>query len=367
MLILFLCGGSGTRLWPLSRSSIPKQFISFFNDRSLIEETIERVRLINSEKHYLFITNEKLINPLKNILDKSLEKDEYSVLLEPMGRNTAPPIYTGVQWALQKSLLTDETPVLVVSCDHIWDNDMFKNVVEDTMLRLKNSIYTFGIVPTEPHTGFGYIQKESEDFSEKIVCFHEKPSLEKAIEYVNSGNYLWNSGTFLFEAKTMIDEFNKLSDKSFIECAEQNVAAIKEINSNTFIYDVELWKQMKNIAIDVQIMEKTDKGHVVGFNGTWKDIGSWDALHDAQEKDENNNLIQGNVLTYEVKNSYVFQKKSDSDKKKLICLSNVDDLVVVDAGDAIYIGKKSCSQDIKKIIQLIEQSNDSEITKMLVA
>ena len=325
MLVLFLCGGSGTRLWPLSRSTVPKQFISFFNDRSLIEETIERVRLINDKKHYLFITNEKLVNPLKEILDRSLDESEYSVLLEPIGRNTAPPIYTGVQWALKKNIIQDDEPVLVVSCDHIWDNEKFKIVVEDTMTKLTNSIYTFGIVPNEPHTGFGYIQKE--EASEKIVCFHEKPSLEKAQEYVASGNYLWNSGTFLFQAKTMINEFKSLSAKTFIESAEKNVEAIIKFDSdkdnyhkNTFIYEKTLWTSIKNVAIDVEIMEKTDKGHVVCFDSVWKDIGSWDALHDAQNKDDNNNLIQGNVLTYEVKNSYVFQKKCDTlgnEKKKI--------------------------------------------------
>lgn len=327
MKVVILCGGSGTRLWPLSRTNYPKQFVKLFNNKSLFEKTIERNKFIAAT--FSIIVNEKQKSPCFE--QSSSEETEY--LLEPIGRNTAPAI------ALSALNSDPDDILLILPSDHLIENQTnYERCVQSAIEFAKNDfLVTFGIQPTYAETGFGYIESNGND----VVSFKEKPNLETAKEYINSGNYLWNSGMFCFKAKTFLEELEKYSNDIFTS----SVYANKKSSSNNKIrtFDLDDIKKIPADSIDYAVMEKSSKVKVIPSDLGWSDLGSFDSLANFISNDEDNqvainssnNLIIGN--------------------KRIVTTLDVNDLFIIDTEDALLIGKKGSSQDVKKIVDILKQ------------
>ena len=300
---VILAGGSGTRLWPLSRSLYPKQLIELTSDKTMLQETVLRLDHIENTGPPILICNENhrfmVAEQLREIGIKN-----YIIILEPVGKNTAPAVAT----AALKSVAEYEDPyLLVLPADHyIGDNDGFMNSIKKACKFAENDkILTFGIVPQSPETGYGYIKKGNNINGNiyEIEKFVEKPDLETAKKYFSSDNYLWNSGMFLFRSKSMIKEFETYS-KNILDCCKK--ALDKGKTDLDFIrLDRESFEKSPEDSLDYAIMENTKKGAVVPLSCKWNDLGSWEALWQTKEKDENNNVIVGDIYTSNVKNSYL--------------------------------------------------------------
>ena len=312
---IILCGGSGTRLWPLSRTLMPKQFVRMFNDRSLFELTVERNsklcdnNFIVSNVEQYFLASDQLENNAK-------------FLLEPMGRNTAPAI------ALACLSLDPEELVLVTPSDHLIKNEAaYAQAVEKAKaFASEDNLVTFGITPTFAETGFGYIEAVNSD----VKAFHEKPDIATATQYLEAGNYYWNSGMFCFKAGVFLEELQKYSpeiyDASLLAYANASKGEIIRI----------MHEDMINIpadSIDYAVMEKSDRVKVIPSDIDWSDVGSFDALAQELPNDENNNFVL-------------------SDKR--VELIDIKDSIIVDTGDALLVAKKGSSQKVKEIVQRLK-------------
>jgi mannose-1-phosphate guanylyltransferase len=334
MINIILCGGSGTRLWPISRKLMPKQFVQLFDNSSLFQLTVKRNSKIcnsqmivsNSEQYFLAYDQLEQMNKTKN-----------SYLLEPLAKNTAPAI------TLACLDLNYDDLVLVTPSDHLIKNEeeYFKVVNRAKELANENYLVTFGITPTSIETGFGYIQVNNED----VLAFHEKPDYEKAKSYVESGNYYWNSGMFCFKAGVFLDEIKQYSSKIY----EESLNAF----NNAFKKDMirikhEDMLRIPEDSIDFAVMEKSSKVKVVPSDINWSDLGSFDALYDELEKDSNGNTINGNHISIDSKNNLILANE------RKIATVDIDDLIIVDTADAILISKKGSSQKVKKVVEQLK-------------
>lgn len=347
MLVIVLCGGSGTRLWPVSRTKKPKQLHNLINpDTSLIYDTITRVNNITDNDYFIFVTNSSIVHTLEQDITKLLTPNRYTIIVEPFGRNTAPAILIALQFALGEKIIKTSDHVLVVSSDHVWNNDEFVNTIKDGCdSKYKNNIITIGIKPTSPHIGYGYIKKNTTDNS--ILEFKEKPSVEIATQYVEDGNYYWNSGTFLFKCHNMITAFTKYQYNLFLHCNEI-VSKLKKTDNISTI-DYALFSECEDISIDYAIMEYIKTGIVLPYSYQWNDIGSWDSLYDVTAKDESNNVNYGAVINYDTTNSYVY-----NDTKSIVATIGLDNIVIINSEDALLISSKDKCQDIKKVVNEIK-------------
>ena len=337
---IILCGGSGTRLWPISRTLMPKQFVKLFDDKSLFQLTVERnskvcdFQFIVSNAEQYFLALDQL---------EELRKNNNKYLLEPVGRNTAPAI------ALACFALEPKELVLVTPSDHlIKDEDAYKNVLQTAKkLAEEDNLVTFGIAPTFAETGFGYI--EADDFN--VKAFHEKPDAETAQEYLNAGNYYWNSGMFLFKAKVFLDELKTYAPEVY----ESSVQAYNNAKGSDETLIRIKHEDMLNIpedSIDYAVMEKSTKVKVVPSNIDWSDVGSFDALFEEMPKDENNNTLTEKHIAIDSKNNLVYAKD------KYVATVDVEDLIIVDTGDALLVSKKGSSKKIKEVVKEIKKVSD---------
>ncbi len=351
MKFIFLCGGSGTRLWPISRSQNPKQLHSFISSNTLLQDTVLRVKGKYENSKYIFVTNHSLYKQvLLNLIDIGLNENEFKILIEPEGKNSAPAILMGTLM-----LENDNDWIVVMSCDHKWDDDAFNSCIHPSNLSsYENKIITIGIQPSIPHTGYGYIKKKNiNDIDE----FKEKPNLEQAKEYLLSGQYLWNSGTFIFKYNTLIDAFSQYKP-DMLNTAYINIDNIEYLSNNFALFNKDNFSQFENISFDYAIMENIHNGTVLAYNSIWSDIGSFDAIYDILEKDLNQNVIKqeihsnGSILTHNTTSSYILNKTD-----QLISTVGIHNLVVVNTNDCLLIMNKDNCQDIKKIIEKIQNSN----------
>jgi mannose-1-phosphate guanylyltransferase len=343
---VIMAGGSGTRLWPLSRAAHPKQFLALDGKDTMLQATIKRLDGLNidslvticNEDHRFFVAEQ-----LREI-DRT-----GSIILEPVGRNTAPAI------ALAALMAEDDPLLLVLSADHvIQDEAAFTKAVTDAVpLAETGKLVTFGIVPDAPHIGYGYIKKGHEHGAGYIVDrFVEKPSTGVAQGYLKSGGYLWNSGMFLFRASRYIEELQKFRPDIFDLCeactesAEADLDFIR-INSEKFV-------ECPSESIDYAVMEKTCDSVVVPMDAGWSDIGSWSSLWDISEKDKNGNVSSGDVLMHQTNNSFI---RTDG---KLIATIGVDNLVIVATKDAVMVAHKDSVQDAKIISQRLKEVGRNE-------
>jgi len=336
-----MAGGSGTRLWPLSRAAHPKQFLALHGDDTMLQATFKRLDgldiqsslTICNEEHRFFVA------------EQLREIDRLgSIILEPLGRNTAPAI------ALAALLSQEEEDplLLVLAADHvIQDQSAFTKAVMDSVpLAESGKLVTFGIVATEPNTGYGYIRKgkcQGPGFA--VDKFVEKPSIKVANEYFKSGDYFWNSGMFLFKASRYLEELQKHRPDIYEAC---QLAMVDTEKDNDFLrVDKAAFEQCASDSVDYAVMEKTDDAVVVPMSAGWSDIGSWSSLWDVSAKDQRGNALVGDVMLHDSDNSYV---RTDD---RLVVAIGVDDLVIVSTKDAVMVAHKSRVQEVKVITQQI--------------
>lgn len=331
---IILCGGSGSRLWPLSTSGKPKQFLKLMNHKTLIENTIER---IPQEYSKIFVSNKNF----KDEIRKYITKDD-TVIYESCAKNTGQALCLTI--LKLKELFSEDCNILVIPCDHMFDMDKFRTSIDIGMSIINNSnIVTFGIKPTYPETGFGYIKKRDDN---SIDHFREKPNLEKAIEYINDG-CLWNSGIFMFRLNHMYNLYS-LYNKDSNDYCKQSLESAVIINNEIFISDI--YEKTLSISFDFLIMEKIKEGIVIEYNGLWSDIGDWKGIHDFFFKNEGQNekenkTIGDNIVAIDTENSFIY---SDKGKTIVIGLNNI---VIVKSDDNLLIMNKDYNNEFKQYIQ----------------
>ncbi len=335
---IILCGGSGTRLWPISRTLMPKQFVKLFDDKSLFQLTVERNSKV-CDNQFIVSNVEQYFLALDQL--EELEKSNNRYLLEPIGRNTAPAI------ALACMALDKEEIVLVTPSDHLIkdENEYSKVLARAKELAQENYLVTFGITPDFAETGFGYIEANGED----VKAFHEKPNKQIAQSYVDAGNYYWNSGMFMFKAGAFLEELQKYSPKIF----EGSKNALE--NASTDKMTRIKHNDMLNIpedSIDYAVMEKSQKVKVVASDIDWSDVGSFDALYEELPKDENGNSLNDKYIPIDSKNNLIHSKN------KYIATIDVEELVIVDTGDALLVSKKGSSQKVKQVVAELKKTTD---------
>ncbi len=343
---IILSGGAGTRLWPLSWGDQPKQFLSLISDKTMIQETLLRLDgletgnpIISCGEGHRFLVAQQI----GEITDK-----KPVILLEPMAKNTAPAIAAACCAAMKQD---KDAVVVVLPSDHvIADVNAFQKAVMTAAKEAeKGSLVTFGIVPTFPSTGYGYVKAAGTetDGAFTLERFVEKPCLENAQEYLASGEYAWNSGMFVFKASTFLDELKLHNHEMAVLAIESFEKA--SIESDFIRLDKESFGKIKGDSIDYAVMEKTTKGKVVKLNAGWDDVGSWNALYDISQKDGNMNVIKGeNIITLDTTSSYI------RGGKRTIATIGLDNVVVVDSEDSLLIAVKSKIQDVKKVAEIIK-------------
>lgn len=341
---IILAGGSGSRLWPLSRELYPKQLLNLISDKSLLQSTFERLTNCMQKDEILSITNTKHSASVRMQLAQLTENPK--VLSEPVSKNTAPAIALATKYIMQE---TGEDPViLVVPSDHlIQDKEHFLSTVKKgEKLAEEGYIVTFGIKPNYPETGYGYINTlKPLDIGFKVKEFVEKPNLETAEKYLKAGTYYWNSGIFMFKASTMLAEIEKKAPE--IAKIAQNVDFTKSSDIPFVEFD-----KMPSISIDYAVMEKSDKIALVALESDWNDLGSWQSIYDVSKKDEHNNVFIGHVIDEGSKNSFVYASS------KLVTTIGLEDTVIVETEDAILACKKDRTQDVKHIYETLKKQND---------
>ena len=353
-----MAGGSGTRLWPLSRKLFPKQFLSIDSPNTMLQKTIERLKGLDVSEP-ITICNEQhrfvVAEQLRSI--GTLGK----IILEPCGKNTAPAVALS---ALLSSTIDDdhEDPLLLVlAADHvIEDEDMFRQAVkEGSSLAKAGKLVTFGVVPTKAHTGYGYIKK-GEKINRKsnlVDMFVEKPSLEVAKQYIDSKEYLWNSGMFLFKASKYLKALERFEPEILTIC--KNSLLTSENDLDFIRIDNSVFSKCKAESIDYAVMEplsidNKDDVAVIPLDAGWSDVGSWDSLLELAEKNADGNFLQGEVICHNTKDSYI---RSEG---KLIAALGVENLVIVDTPDALLVSTVTASQDVKKIVDELKVRNLSQ-------
>jgi mannose-1-phosphate guanylyltransferase/mannose-6-phosphate isomerase len=351
---VILSGGSGTRLWPLSRSAYPKQFIPLMGDKSLFQQTLERMSCVPGAGDALIVCNEEHRFMVAEQL-RQLDMTSLGIMLEPIGRNTAPAIACAALHALSK----DKDTVLVVTpSDHVVrDNEQFMSAMAQGLKSVNDgSLVTFGIVPDKPETGYGYIRKQNAGANPgvfPVAEFVEKPNLETAKGYLASGDFYWNSGMFVFRADAYLQELEQFYP-DILRAATRACNLIKT-DMDFLRLDKEAFTACPSESIDYAVMEKTEKSVVVPMDAGWSDVGSWSALADVVvEEGSNGNVVLGDVLIKGVSNSYL------RSENRMIAGIGVDNLIVVETADAVLVADKSHVQDVKTIVEELKTSGRCE-------
>ena len=337
---IILCGGSGTRLWPISRTLMPKQFVKLFNDESLFQLTVKRNEEL-CDQQFIVSNAEQYFLAADQLEELSVNNNKF--LLEPVGRNTAPAI------ALACLALDKDEIVLVSSSDHLIKNEKNYMKVLDKAKNLAegDNLVTFGITAEYPEIGYGYIESDGED----VKAFHEKPDIDTAQKYVDAGNFYWNSGIFCFKAGVFLEELKKYSPNIY-NTSLTAYANAKDDEMLRISHDD--MQAIPEDSIDYAVMEKSLKVKMVAADIEWSDLGSFDALAEEFPKNAEGNSINENLIAINSKNNFVYGKE------RLISLVGIDDLIVVDTADALLISKKGDSQKIKDIVKELK-GRESEL------
>ena len=359
---VILCGGSGTRLWPLSREHYPKQLLPVVGDDTLLQATLKRCKSLVDESFHIsspiVICNEEYRFITAEQMHESGEK-EMNIILEPFGRNTAPALTVSALYAIADG---GNPILLVMPSDHVIDNGAaFKLAVSKGIPSvLAGNIVTFGVVPSRAETGYGYIDAGSDaaDGVRKILRFVEKPDHETAEKYVASGNYYWNSGIFMMLASTWCSAIKHFQPAIYNACIKAHDNGQKDLDF--FRINRDDFKECPNDSIDYAVMEKIgaasdwDKGHVVTLDAGWSDVGAWDAVWQVSNKDSSGNAARGDVLLEKTRNSLICASS------RLVACVGIEDLAVVETPDAVLIASKKHVQDIKTVVSKLKKSGRTE-------
>ncbi len=346
---VILAGGTGSRLWPLSRELYPKQLLQLIDETSLLQTTVLRVSQLTEVLPPLLVVGEEHRFITRRQVDGLGLGESCSILLEPIGRNTAPAVCGAVEYCAKE--MADDTILLVLPADHlILRKEAFQDVVTKAVgLAMDGKIVTFGITPQHPETGYGYIEQGDGD---SVKSFCEKPDLATAKSYVEQGNYFWNSGMFAFSIKTFREEMERFAPE-MLSCMRESVL-LGKIDGNFFRLDEGSMTRSPSDSIDYALMEKTDRAAVVAAELEWSDIGSWHALWEVSEKDSNGNVSQGDVIMEDTKNCLI--RSEDN----LVTTVGLEDTLVIETSDAVLVAPLSRAQDVKKIVSRLKKSSRSE-------
>ena len=350
MIALIMAGGIGTRFWPLSRKTNPKQFLNIISEDSMIQMTVKRLHpKIKIDDIYIVTAGSQA-----ELTKKHLPcLPEENIIIEPFGMNTAPCIALSAQYLARKYNKTEK--MIVLPADHLIAlNDEFLTSLEiGENAADKNYLVTFGIKPKYPATGYGYIEAgekiDKQNFS--VVQFKEKPDIKTAEQFLSSGNFFWNSGMFMWKIETILDAYKEYLPKvaqvlEKIDTRWEEEGLKADISSE--------YALMPKIPVDIGIMEQAEKRVVIPVDYGWSDVGSWKALYDISEKDKNNNVINSEYEMIDSNNNYI-------NSKKFITLIGINDLVVVDSDDALLIAKKDRSEEVKTIVEKLKKKGKEEL------
>lgn len=358
---VILSGGSGSRLWPLSRENYPKQLLPLVGDLTMLQETIDRLKCVKELAAPIVVCNDQHRFIVAQQLAEARHKPE-AIILEPFGRNTAPAVAVAALQAMDKGL---DPVLLVLPADHvIRDAEALCAAVEIAYHHARNGrLLTFGIMPDAPETGYGYIRTgerlpvASECGGDETVFavaeFVEKPNAETARKYLESKEYYWNSGMFMFKASCYLNELQRYAPEMLAACRESLAQA--RTDADFIRLDAVAFEACPGDSIDYAVMEKTDAAAVIPLTAGWSDVGSWSALWEALPKDGQGNVTNGNVYSRGVKNSYLHTEEG-----RILAVIGLDDVIVVDTADAVLVTKKERCQEVKEIVNLLKLANREE-------
>jgi mannose-1-phosphate guanylyltransferase len=349
-----MAGGIGSRFWPMSRNHHPKQFLDILNvGKTLLQQTFERVQLHTNLSNIYVVTHHSYLNLVQEQIPE-LPKEQ--ILLEPFGRNTAPCIAYGLFKINKKS---PNANVVICPADHLITNEQkYAQTIQKAIETAEKTpcLITMGIQPNHPNTGYGYIQyiqKQNKEDVYKVKTFTEKPNLELANVFIQSGDFLWNSGIFIANVQSWLQAFKQYLPEMYtgFESISHKLSTKLEPELIHTVY-----QQCLNISIDNGIMEHADNVYVIPVNFGWSDLGTWNALHEHLPQDQKHNTSIGNILMYDTENTLV----CTNDKQKLIVVEGLKDMLVIEYDNAILICRKSAEQQIKQIVSEIKSLNKSE-------
>jgi mannose-1-phosphate guanylyltransferase/mannose-6-phosphate isomerase len=346
---VILSGGAGTRLWPLSRELLPKQLLALTGERTMIQETAARLAGFRDATAPVVVCNEAHRFLVAEQL-REMGMPPAAILLEPVGRNTAPAIALAAHVARQ--LAGDDALMLILPADHVLsDLGAFQSAIRLAIpAAASGKLVAFGIVARTPETGYGYIRSEAgrpgAGAVAPIAQFVEKPDAARAREFIASGNYFWNSGMFLFGARRYLDELQAYAPDIAEVCARASASAVREKDFTRV--DEAVFASCRSDSVDYAVMEKTRDAVMVPLDAGWNDVGSWDALHDVLPADERGNVVRGDVLLEDVDGCYVH---ADS---RLVAALGLQDMVIVETADAVLVAPRGRVQDVKKLVARIK-------------
>ena len=352
---VILSGGSGTRLWPASRSMYPKQLLSLIGDKTMLQQTASRVSVGNPDAADAIIVCNEAHRFLVAEQIRAIGQSG-TVVLEPEGRNTAPAVAVAAIVALKNSGADADAPLLLVMpADHvIQENDKFIAAIEQGKAAASSGKFVlFGIVPTSAHTGYGYIEADiTGENAAPIKSFIEKPDEDNAAKMIDSNGFYWNAGIFLFRADSYLEELAKFSPDMVLACRKSiDMAAM---DTDFVRPDADAFLACPNDSIDYAVMEKTDKAMVIPLDAGWNDVGSWAELHNVSSKDEHGNAISGDVVTHDCKDSFI------SGSSRLVTVVGLDNVAVVEDKDSVLVVAKDRAQDVKFLVDALKAQNREE-------
>ncbi len=342
---IVMAGGVGSRFWPRSREKMPKQLLKIFGENTMIQDTIKRIKKLIPDENIFIVTNKTQKEEIKKQLP---EIPGGNIIVEPFGRNTAACI--GLASIIINNFHPDAVTVVLPSDHIIRDVDAFTNILQKAVdfAYKSRGLVTIGIQPTRPETGYGYIQREEKEIEEnifKVKTFAEKPNYQTAEKFLESGDFLWNSGMFIWRVDVILEEI-----KNYMPDLYEGLEKLqKHLLKDDFQKQVELvYGMLRSISIDYGVMEKSKRVYVIRSTFGWSDVGSWEEVYQLSHKDENGNSIHGNCFIDDVKNSYIHSEE------KFTAVLGLENLIIINTDDALLVANRTHSQDVRKVVDYLK-------------